>query len=413
MTAAFVHLRLHTEYSLSDGIVRVPQLMDATAAAGMPAVGLTDECNLFAMVKFYRAAQARGIKPIIGVDVRLREAVDHNPDPGIVEVHLDARVARVEIAPGVAVDAWTYDGSIPGPLIRARAGDRLIVRFTNHLPQPTTVHWHGLRIPIQMDGVPEHSQAEVQPDGSFTYDFVVADAGLFWYHPHVMSAAQVGFGLYGALLVEDPADGVGIDDDESFPEHAARITYHVLRGGGDVGSWTRVAHHAIAGVRQESALGKGAPRAVRGAVVPLPQVGLLGARDDLDLDAAAVAHAIDQQIAVARVAHRGGARGAHVAHAEPVARGAEAAERVDDLGHRGLGDLAGLEHVAAQAQRQPVVLDHADGSAGRLGHHEPDRIRPHVDDADAHWIAHVRGETIEFGVQVASGICGGGRRAVG
>src|SRR5574339_1251284 len=62
-------------------------------------------------------------------DLRLREAVDHNPDPGIVEVHLDARVARVEVAPGVAVDAWTYDGGVPGPLIRARVGDRVVVRF--------------------------------------------------------------------------------------------------------------------------------------------------------------------------------------------------------------------------------------------------------------------------------------------
>jgi FtsP/CotA-like multicopper oxidase with cupredoxin domain len=60
------------------------------------------------------------------------------------------------------------------------------------------VHWHGLRIPIQMDGVPQHSQPEVPPGGSFTYDFVVPDAGLFWYHPHIQSAAQVGFGLYGA-----------------------------------------------------------------------------------------------------------------------------------------------------------------------------------------------------------------------
>ena len=87
------------------------------------------------------------------------------------------------------------------------------MHFTNELPQPTTVHWHGLRVPIQMDGVPGHSQPEVQPGESFTYDFVVPDAGLFWYHPHVMSAAQVGFGLYGALLVEDPADAVGVADE--------------------------------------------------------------------------------------------------------------------------------------------------------------------------------------------------------
>src|SRR6185369_6743907 len=75
-----------------------------------------------------------------------------------------------------------------------------------------TVHWHGVRVPIEMDGVPGVSQAEMKRGDTFTYDFVVRDAGLYWYHPHVMSAAQVGFGLYGALLVEDPGDEVGIAD---------------------------------------------------------------------------------------------------------------------------------------------------------------------------------------------------------
>src|SRR6187431_1134304 len=139
-------------------------------------------------------------------DLRLPEAVDRNPDPRIVEINLDARLASVEIAPGVTVNAWTYDGGVPGPLIRVRVGDRLVVRFTNHLPQPTTVHWHGIRVPIQMDGVPGVSQPEVKTGETFVYDFTVPDAGLYWYHPHVMSAAQVGFGLYGALLVEDPAE---------------------------------------------------------------------------------------------------------------------------------------------------------------------------------------------------------------
>ena len=69
-----------------------------------------------------------------------------------------------------------------------------------------------MRVPIEMDGVPGISQPEVKPGESFIYDFVLRDAGLFWYHPHVMSAAQVGFGLYGALLVEDPDDGVGVAD---------------------------------------------------------------------------------------------------------------------------------------------------------------------------------------------------------
>ena len=160
-----------------------------------------------------QSAGQSGVQPD-GWDANLRlpEAVDINPDPRIVEVDLEARVGHVEYAPGQRVQAWTYDGGIPGPLIRVRVGDRLIVHFTNRLPQPTTVHWHGVRLPIQMDGVPDVSQPAVKTDESFTYDYIVPDAGLYWYHPHVMSAEQVGFGLYGALLVEDPADRVEVAD---------------------------------------------------------------------------------------------------------------------------------------------------------------------------------------------------------
>ena len=145
--------------------------------------------------------------------IKLAEAVDRNPDAKIVEIDLTAQLAEVQVAAGKTVRAWTYGGGLPGPLIRARVGDRLVVHFANRLPEPTTVHWHGVRVPIEMDGVPGISQPEVKPGESFVYDFVLRDAGLYWYHPHVMSAAQVGFGLYGALLVEDPADGVGVADE--------------------------------------------------------------------------------------------------------------------------------------------------------------------------------------------------------
>ena len=74
--------------------------------------------------------------------IRLAEAVDRNPDPDVVEIDFEARVARVAIAPGVEVDAWTYNGTIPGPMIRVKVGDRLIVHFTNNLPRPSTIHWH-------------------------------------------------------------------------------------------------------------------------------------------------------------------------------------------------------------------------------------------------------------------------------
>jgi FtsP/CotA-like multicopper oxidase with cupredoxin domain len=143
----------------------------------------------------------------------LRAPKDLDPDPHVLEIALDARVAPVSFLPGTTTPAWTYDGGVPGPLLRLAVGDRLIVHFTNHLPEPTTIHWHGLRVPVEMDGVPDMPTPPVQPGASFTYDFTVPDAGLFWYHPHFRAAQQVGDGLYGALLVEDPKEPAGIGDE--------------------------------------------------------------------------------------------------------------------------------------------------------------------------------------------------------
>jgi FtsP/CotA-like multicopper oxidase with cupredoxin domain len=134
----------------------------------------------------------------------LAPIVDEDPDPTVLEVTLEARVSEQSFLPGLSTPAWTYNGSVPGPLLRLRAGDRLRVHFHNALPEPTTVHWHGVRVPNDMDGAPPHTQDPVLPGERFEYDFVVPDPGLFWYHPHLTSAAQLGFGLYGALLV-DPA----------------------------------------------------------------------------------------------------------------------------------------------------------------------------------------------------------------
>ena len=146
-------------------------------------------------------------------DVRPVEAVNLSQVRGIVHVRLEAAPVELAILPGVKSKVWAYGGSVPGPLIRARAGDRVIVDFVNNLPDDSTIHWHGIRLPPEMDGVPGHSQAPVPPGGEFRYEFVVPDAGLFWYHPHVQSAKQVGDGLYGALLVQDPAEPAGLGDE--------------------------------------------------------------------------------------------------------------------------------------------------------------------------------------------------------
>ncbi len=130
---------------------------------------------------------------------------DTNPDPDIVEVELVARYEDITIGEGMTFEMMTYNGSFPGPVIQAKVGDRVIVHFRNELVQETTVHWHGLRISDQMDGSPR-IQDPVVSGATFTYDFVVPEAGTFWYHPHVRSNFQVERGLYGMLVVSDELD---------------------------------------------------------------------------------------------------------------------------------------------------------------------------------------------------------------
>ena len=145
--------------------------------------------------------------------IRVPAAEDINPDPNVVELNLEARTAQFSLVPGGPTTLWTYNGMVPGPLIRAQVGNRVIVHFTNSLAEETTIHWHGLRVPAAMDGMPGESQPPVAPGGSFTYDFVVPDASTFWYHPHVNSAEQVGNGLYAPFIVDDPAEPAGIGDE--------------------------------------------------------------------------------------------------------------------------------------------------------------------------------------------------------
>jgi FtsP/CotA-like multicopper oxidase with cupredoxin domain len=139
-------------------------------------------------------------------------APDTNPKDDVVEVDLEARVADVEIAPGHVLSMWTYNGQLPGPRIEAHVGDTVRVHFKNSLPEETTIHWHGVRVPNDMDGVPMMDDA-IQPGSEFTYEFKVPDSGTFWYHPHVRSAEQVERGLYGAFVVR------GDDEPEVTSEH--------------------------------------------------------------------------------------------------------------------------------------------------------------------------------------------------
>ncbi|MCY1077861.1 multicopper oxidase family protein [Archangium lansingense] len=116
---------------------------------------------------------------------------------------LVAEPTEVPLIDGHRLRVWAYNGQVPGPQLRIRLGETLRVRFTNRLPQETTIHWHGVRLPNAMDGVPHATQPPVQPGETFVYEFTPKDAGTFWFHPHVRSSEQVERGLYGVLIVED------------------------------------------------------------------------------------------------------------------------------------------------------------------------------------------------------------------
>ena len=122
------------------------------------------------------------------------------------DYRLKAQAAQVSlVGPGYPdTEVWAYNGQIPGPELRVKQGERLRVVAANALSQNTTVHWHGLRIPNAMDGVPFLTQDPIPPGESYLYEFDLPDAGTFWYHPHQNSSEQVGRGLYGALIVEEP-----------------------------------------------------------------------------------------------------------------------------------------------------------------------------------------------------------------
>lgn len=144
-------------------------------------------------------------------DLEIAEFEDLDRDPSIVEVELTAALGLVELEPGLTTEMWTYNGVVPGPLLRAKKGDRVIIHFTNHLPEETTVHFHGVRVPAAMDGT-EAVQNPIEPGESFTYDFEILDPGTFWYHPHFNSDAQIGYGLYGPIVIDDPKDPLPHDD---------------------------------------------------------------------------------------------------------------------------------------------------------------------------------------------------------
>lgn len=140
--------------------------------------------------------------PPDAVEAYRRAYAAAEPDVGrsVIAIELEAREVDWPIAPGAAFKAWGFNGQVPGPTIEGRVGDVLEVRLTNRLPEATTIHWHGLRVPAAMDGT-DMVQRPVAPGESFTYRFRLPDAGTFWYHSHSNETVQMERGLCGAVIV--------------------------------------------------------------------------------------------------------------------------------------------------------------------------------------------------------------------
>lgn len=133
-----------------------------------------------------------------------------SPDADLIE----ARVAEQQLAPAgyPKTEIWGFEGQVPGPEIRVRQGERVVRRFSNRLPQSSSIHWHGLRLGNSMDGVSGLTQDAVMTGRTFDYDFVAPDAGTYWFHSHTQSVEQVARGLYGALIVDEP-EAPDVDQD--------------------------------------------------------------------------------------------------------------------------------------------------------------------------------------------------------
>lgn len=128
--------------------------------------------------------------------------------------HLIAEEVEHEFAPGLKAKCWGYNGSVHGPTIEAVEGDRVRFYVTNHLPEPTTVHWHGILLPNGMDGVGGLTQHIIQPGETYKYEFPLRQHGTFMYHPHHDEMTQMGLGMMGLFIIHPR--GIGQAPDRDF-----------------------------------------------------------------------------------------------------------------------------------------------------------------------------------------------------
>ena len=130
------------------------------------------------------------------------QPLEFREEDGVKVFELTAKAVQWPILNDVTVTAFTYDGTVPGPMIRVTEGDQVRIVVKNELPDATTIHWHGVEVPNAMDGVPGVTQDPIQPGETFTYEFIAKPAGTFMYHSHFEGDVQVSAGLYAPFIID-------------------------------------------------------------------------------------------------------------------------------------------------------------------------------------------------------------------
>lgn len=134
------------------------------------------------------------------------QPLEYKLDNGVKVFNLTAKPVKWPITGDTTVTAWTYNGTVPGPLIRVNEGDKIRVILKNELPEATSIHWHGIPVPNNQDGVaePAVTQKPIMPGETYTYEFVAKPAGTFMYHSHVQTDRQIPIGLSAPLIIDPP-----------------------------------------------------------------------------------------------------------------------------------------------------------------------------------------------------------------
>ena len=213
LPAAFVNLRLSAH--------------DVRGAIMPPGMIMTQETPAAAMLDM-AAVDPRDVTASYGLDTHGAQLLAPRIEDGVKVFDLETSVIRWQILPAVSVNAYAFNGQVPGPTLRFRQGDRVRINVTNRLPDTTTVHWHGLILPNVMDGAAQITQKPIERGNVYRYEFTAVQSGSFLYHSHDHVDRQQSLGLYGALIIDpaNPAEDITADH-----EYTIQLQEWLIREG--------------------------------------------------------------------------------------------------------------------------------------------------------------------------------------